>query len=125
MTFEFENIGPIKKASLEMGKLTVVCGKNNTGKTYLTYAVWHCLNDYIIATLFSIPEEQQKIITESLKKNKKASIDLSIIEGFINEYQNNTSKNLVEELPDTFNANKEEFKEAKIKFDFHFFKYLL
>jgi|GEM_PF-3430583 len=38
MIFEFKNLGAIKEAQIEMGKLTVISGKNNTGKTYLTYA---------------------------------------------------------------------------------------
>ena len=75
MTFEFENIGSIKQASLEMGELTVVCGKNNTGKTYLTYGVWECLDSYLLATSFYIPEQQQQVVAEALKKYRKAEID--------------------------------------------------
>jgi len=33
MIFEFKNLGAIKEAQIEMGKLTVISGKNNTGKT--------------------------------------------------------------------------------------------
>lgn len=40
MQFEFKNLGTIKEAQIEMGDLTIICGENNTGKTYLTYAVW-------------------------------------------------------------------------------------
>lgn len=45
MQFEFKNLGTIKEAQLEMGNLTIICGKNNTGKTYLTYGVWGILDD--------------------------------------------------------------------------------
>jgi predicted ATPase len=44
MQFEFKNLGTIKEAQLEMGDLTIICGENNTGKTYLTYAVWGILD---------------------------------------------------------------------------------
>lgn len=40
--FVFDNVGPVKSATIELGKLTVVCGKNNTGKTYLT----NCLYEF-------------------------------------------------------------------------------
>ncbi|WP_338815770.1 AAA family ATPase (plasmid) [Bernardetia sp. Wsw4-3y2] len=48
MQFEFKNLGTIKEAQLEMGNLTVICGKNNTGKTYLTYGIWGILDIEII-----------------------------------------------------------------------------
>ena len=44
MKFEFENLGPIKKASLKLGDLTIIAGHNNTGKTYIAYALFGFLN---------------------------------------------------------------------------------
>lgn len=40
MKFHFENIGPIRKAELELGDLTIIAGRNNTGKTYLVYTLY-------------------------------------------------------------------------------------
>lgn len=40
LTFLFENVGPVEDAELELGNLTVIAGGNNTGKTYLVYAVY-------------------------------------------------------------------------------------
>lgn len=40
MKFHFENIGPIRKADLELGDLTIIAGRNNTGKTYLVYTLY-------------------------------------------------------------------------------------
>ena len=39
MKFEIKNLGPLKDAAIELGGLTVVCGKNNCGKTYLAYTL--------------------------------------------------------------------------------------
>jgi len=39
MKFLIKNLGPIKEAEIEPGDLTIICGKNNTGKTYLTYTL--------------------------------------------------------------------------------------
>lgn len=39
MKFSIENLGPIKKADIELGDLTIICGKNSTGKTYITYSL--------------------------------------------------------------------------------------
>ena len=40
MRFHFENIGPVACADLELGDLTLVAGKNNTGKTYIVYTLY-------------------------------------------------------------------------------------
>ena len=46
MRFHFENIGPIQSADLELGDLTLVAGKNNTGKTYIVYTMYGFLRTW-------------------------------------------------------------------------------
>ncbi len=46
LTFTFKNIGPIEKAELELGDLTIIAGRNNTGKTYLTYTLYGFLKTW-------------------------------------------------------------------------------
>lgn len=55
MKFSIEILGPIKKADIELGDLTIICGKNSTGKTYITYSliaffsyIRHCQFMFII-----------------------------------------------------------------------------
>ena len=38
--FRFRNIGPVNDAELELGDLTIIAGRNNTGKTYLVYTLY-------------------------------------------------------------------------------------
>ena len=45
-TFRFKNIGPVKDAELELGDLTVIAGRNNTGKTYIAYTLYAFLKLY-------------------------------------------------------------------------------
>ena len=40
MKVTLENLGVIKHAEFELGDLTLICGRNNTGKTYATHAVY-------------------------------------------------------------------------------------
>ena len=40
MTFHFEKIGPVDSADIALGDLTIIAGRNNTGKTYLVYALY-------------------------------------------------------------------------------------
>ena len=44
--FRFRNIGPVKDAELELGDLTVIAGRNNTGKTYIAYTLYGFLKMY-------------------------------------------------------------------------------
>ena len=44
--FKFRNLGPIKDAALEIGDLTIITGRNNTGKTYLVYTLYGFLRDF-------------------------------------------------------------------------------
>lgn len=44
--FRFRNIGPVKEAELELGDLTILAGRNNTGKTYLAYTLYGFLKKW-------------------------------------------------------------------------------
>lgn len=46
MKFHFERIGPIDAADLELGDLTIIAGRNNTGKTYLVYTMYGFLRTW-------------------------------------------------------------------------------
>ena len=47
MTFHFSHIGPMKEAELELGNLTIIAGRNNTGKTYLVYTLYGFLQSWM------------------------------------------------------------------------------
>ena len=74
MIFRFRNLGPVEEADLELGRLTVIAGRNNTGKTYLAYtlcgllqerAVWSG-NGGVSGTLATLPDEPRGPEAESL-----------------------------------------------------------
>ena len=46
LTFTFRNIGPIENAELQLGDLTIIAGRNNTGKTYLVYSLYGFLKTW-------------------------------------------------------------------------------
>lgn len=41
--FQFNDIGPLTSANLQLGDLTVIAGHNNTGKTYIAYSLYALL----------------------------------------------------------------------------------
>ena len=52
MKFIFKNLGPIHKAELELGDLTIIAGRNNTGKTYVAYTLYGFLRTWIASPEF-------------------------------------------------------------------------
>ena len=73
MKFTIENVGPIKRAQMEFGDLTILCGKNNTGKTYITYNTFNFLD--AIRYFLTIDVDNQLAVT--LLEKGKVSVDLS------------------------------------------------
>ena len=39
-TFSVRNLGPISQGTVELHPLTILIGKNNTGKTYMAQAIY-------------------------------------------------------------------------------------
>ncbi len=48
MKFSINNLGIVKNAEVELGHLTIICGKNNCGKTYSTYALYSFLHTVVL-----------------------------------------------------------------------------
>lgn len=48
--FRFEHLGPVREAELELGNLTIIAGKNNTGKTYIAYTIYGLLKHFLLGT---------------------------------------------------------------------------
>ncbi len=46
MIVRIKNLGILKQAEFSLGDLTIICGENNTGKTYATYALYGFLKDW-------------------------------------------------------------------------------
>lgn len=57
MKIQIKNLGALRQAEFELGDLTIICGKNNTGKTYATYALYGFLSFWREVFSISIPEE--------------------------------------------------------------------
>ena len=89
--FRFRNIGPVEDAALELGDLTVIAGRNNTGKTYIVYSLYGFLKMWegflesrigrLEADLFSRKQTQAQFpdfesITEDMIREGRAEFPL-------------------------------------------------
>jgi ABC-type cobalamin/Fe3+-siderophores transport system ATPase subunit len=78
MQFKLENFKPIQSAEIKVKDLTLIFGDNNTGKTYMAYALYGLLSEWdnIVFGIEFFTEQQQK----ELSKNGKLSIDKSTLD---------------------------------------------
>ena len=58
LKIELENFGILKQAEFSLGDLTILCGKNNTGKTYATYALYGFLESWKALIDFKVTDSQ-------------------------------------------------------------------
>jgi hypothetical protein len=99
MYFHFENLGLIDQADLELADLTLICGENNTGKTYATYAVYGFLRSWRQILRFLLDDE----IDNLLKDEGQYRIDLgAMFDGKVDDYLARLGKEYVRGLPRAF-----------------------
>ena len=55
---ELKNLGILKHAEFSLGDLTIICGGNNTGKTYATYALYGFLDTWRTLIDFGVSDTQ-------------------------------------------------------------------
>lgn len=112
MHFHFDNLGLLDQADLEIADLTLICGENNTGKTYATYAVYGFLRSW--RKLFHQvlgPE-----IVALVKDANQYRLDLAqMFDGKIDDYLERMAKAYVRELPHALAAEIDAFEHTACK----------
>lgn len=94
MKMTFENLGPIARGNLELADLTILCGQNNTGKTYVTYALYCLLKSWVGLTRIGLTDEIQDL-------NIKGVVQIDIEEKIINAWPE-ISKKVLADFADAF-----------------------
>jgi hypothetical protein len=113
MNITLKNFGPIKNATFEPGDLTIICGGNNTGKTYATYALFGFLSFWNngFAVKVNKDDVQQLMNEGSVELDIRHYIDNApaILEIACEDY--------TKELPEVFAASEKSFKSSRFKVD--------
>lgn len=115
MNLTLEKLGPIDQASLELAPLTVICGLNNTGKTYVTYATYALLIGWRRLVDWNISHAHMR----GLQENGILKLDLQ--QEFVNKWDQvriATAKKWKEFLPLALAAPTQRFDETRLSFDF-------
>lgn len=112
MKFKFEKLGLLDEAELELADLTIICGENNSGKTYATYAVYGFLKSWrahlrreLAVTIRNTDDAPDGSYQFDLKK---------MFSGKLNSYLEKISNRFINQLPEIFAANKSFFDETKV-----------
>ena len=105
LTVRLKNIGILKQAEFSMGDLTLICGENNTGKTYAACALFGFLEAWHQFIRFPISDAQiQRALTEPVK------IDLAQA---VNDILAEASKKYTEQLDKIFAASEGTFQNSE------------
>jgi len=109
MKIKIENLGILGSADLELGDLTVVCGKNNTGKTYAAYAVYGFLDYWRTRYEFDLGQEYN----EALLSQNEIRIDIDHVMNLLPMNLEKAAKNYVSELSKIFASSTDRFLGAQ------------
>ncbi len=81
LTVRLKNIGVLKQAEFSLGDLTLICGENNTGKTYAAYALYGFLHSWRDFMQFPISEEQiQNLFTDNVRIESEQTYAQALLE---------------------------------------------
>ena len=110
LEIRIKNLGIIKRAEFSLGDLTILCGKNNTGKTYVVETLHDFLGSWRELIRFSVSEAQ----IQSLFKNDILKIGLA-------EYAEKADQMLTEACEQYCSPLNVEWglHDESNKFDFH------
>ena len=106
MKLVMDKLGVLRKSELELAQLTVVCGKNNTGKTYATYALYGFLGYWHNGFRMDIPEQ----IINTLKTQGHVRIVLDDVRDIIKRGVDKATAEYVKILPRIYAAAERKFE---------------
>jgi len=110
MKVSVESLGILKKAEFEVGDLTIICGGNNTGKTYATYALYGFLKFWHEGYEYDFIENED---IDKLLKDGMVQIDIENHIEKLSGIFNDASAIYSHNLPMVFGAADNSFQSAK------------
>ncbi len=133
MKLRFQNIGPIEEAELELGDLTIIAGRNNTGKTYMVYTLYGFLKGFRKLLLGKAGSSffdshfgrVVSLSTDDLveKLMGEGQVNWRVDESFLIEEQTRLIQEMTREfsghgISDVFNTSQVSFENSSLEFEF-------
>lgn len=114
MRVKVKNLGVLKEAEFDLGDLTIICGENNTGKTYATYALYGFLTTGRHMSEMQIKDDS--CITSLMQKGS-GNISIDRYFGKIDTILKNVCGNYTKELPRIFASYEDKFTNTEFSLD--------
>ena len=118
MKVKIKNLGILKQAEFSLGDLTIICGGNNTGKTYATYSLFGFL--YTWRRLLTWPTFGLKEKINQLLSDGVISLDLQEYVQQCESILTTGCQRYVRQIPEVFAANEERFKNVDFQIELNF-----
>jgi hypothetical protein len=118
MKVKIKNLGILKQAEFSLGDLTIICGGNNTGKTYATYSLFGFL--YTWRRLLTWPTFGLKEKIDQLLSDGVISLDLQEYVQQCESILTTVCQRYVRQIPEVFAANEERFKNVDFQIELNF-----
>lgn len=112
MKISIKNLGAIKQAEFTLGELTIICGGNNTGKTYATHAAYGFF-DYLRSNA-DFPVEKEAI--DKLLNEGSVNIPLQTYFDSLQHHLNAASRRYSRIMYRVFAGNESRFTDAELTF---------
>ena len=113
MKIHIENLGVLKQAEFELGDMTIICGGNNTGKTYATYALFGFLHNWAHRMDISIPDQQ----INDLLNNGTIRIHIAPYAKLQNSILKKACQRYTQDLPRIFASKENYFSNSKFQLE--------
>ena len=111
MKISVRNLGVLKQAEFELGELTLICGGNNTGKTYATYALFGFLQIWGRLLKVTIPGQ----IIEALLTDGVTQVDVEPYARKTNDILRQGCQKYTKELSRIFASKPDSFKDTSFQ----------
>lgn len=120
MKVSLKNVGMLDEANFEVGDLTIICGENNTGKTYATYSLYGYL-DYIkqgvFLKLLLKDNEYSRILEEINIEDCKVIIATQSFESILAKISHTAFNSYKEQLPEILAGKDDDFTKTEFADD--------
>lgn len=127
MKIDIKDFGPIKDGKIENNDLTIICGPNNSGKTYISYLFYAIISKISKNYSFNskrIPKDKSFSVLNIKNKNSfKSLTEIKLdIKTLTDNYIENTLPKLIDNTIDNlhifFNMKKEMLSNSNIKVNY-------
>ncbi len=111
LNVELTNLGNIKKANIQLGKLTIFTGANNSGKTYINYVLYALLGKF----KYSLRSNIYNSYINEARNNGICKIDLiDFIDKRYMKFKENLEKSFIKAIDRFFSAEDGNFADFKL-----------